>query len=716
MSTSDPNTLDGISTDMSTSAADFLVEIGTEELPPKALRRLMSSFAEGIGKQLEEHRLAHDGIKAYASPRRIAAIVNGLQLAQEDREVEAKGPPVRIAFDDDGKPQPAALAFAKKCGVDVADLQRVATDKGEWLTYTAVESGVTASDVLPGIVDLALQNLPIPRRMRWGASDAEFVRPVHWVLMLHGSSVVPATIMGHAASNVTRGHRFMSDGDITISAPSEWLAALEGEGFVVADFDKRQQSVIDQVTSAAADAGGTVAAPDALYEEVAALTEWPVAMTGRFDEAFLDLPAEVIIASLTGHQRYFPIVDKDGSLLPAFVVVANLDSKQPDRVRDGNERVLRPRLSDAAFFWDADQKVGLDERRGKLERVVYQKGLGSMKDKSDRVEKLCIALAEAVGVDATDASRAAVLSKADLLTGMVGEFPELQGVMGAYYARAQGESDGVASAIGDQYRPRFAGDDLPNTSSGQLLALADKLDTLAGIFALGKKPSGNKDPFGLRRAALGVVRILVECELEVRLLDAVVMAVDLQPTGEDKDDSLSGSLFDYIVDRLRGYYIERPEISIEMFESVIQAADRSTMVLPDFELRLNAVKTFASMAEADSLAAANKRISNMLQQSEISGVEVDVTLLTEEAEITLSSALESALTDVRPLQDCRDYAAVLRRLADLRVPVDRFFDEVMVMVDDEKIRQNRLALLSRLSAPFRSVADISRLSSAKKQG
>ena len=716
MSTSDPNTLDGVSTDMSTSAADFLVEIGTEELPPKALRRLMSSFAESIGKQLEEHRLAHNGIKAYASPRRIAALVSGLQLAQEDREVEAKGPPVRIALDEDGTPRPPALAFAKKCGVEVSDLQRVATDKGEWLTYTAVEDGVSASDVLPGIVDRALQGLPIPRRMRWGASEAEFVRPVHWVLMLHGSSVVPATIMGHAAGNVTRGHRFMSDGDITISAPSEWLAALEGDGFVVADFDKRQQSVIDQVTAAAAGAGGTVAAPEALYEEVAALTEWPVAMTGRFDEAFLELPSEVIIASLTGHQRYFPIVDKDGSLLPAFVVVANLDSKEPDRVRDGNERVIRPRLSDAAFFWDADQKIGLDERRGKLERVVYQKGLGSMKDKSDRVEKLCIALAEAVGIDATDASRAAVLAKADLLTGMVGEFPELQGVMGAYYARAQGESDDVASAIGDQYRPRFAGDELPTTTSGQLLALADKLDTLAGIFALGKKPSGNKDPFGLRRAALGVVRILVECELEVRLLDAVVMAVDLQPAGDDKDDSLSGLLFDYIVDRLRGYYIERPEISTEMFESVIQAADRSTLVLPDFELRLNAVKAFASMAEADSLAAANKRIANILQQSEISGVEVDVTLLTEEAEIKLSMALESALTDVRPLQEGRDYAAVLRRLADLREPVDHFFDEVMVMVEDEKIKQNRLALLSRLVAPFRSVADISRLSSAKKPG
>lgn len=716
MSTSDPNTLDGISTDMSTSAADFLVEIGTEELPPKALRRLMLSFAESIGKQLEEHRLAHNGIKAYASPRRIAALVNGLQLAQEDREVEAKGPPVRVAFDDDGKPQPAAFAFAKKCGVEVTDLQRVATDKGEWLTHTAVENGVSANDVLPGIVDRALQNLPVPRRMRWGASEAEFVRPVHWVLMLHGSSVVPATIMGHAASNVTRGHRFMSDGDITVSAPSEWLAALEGDGFVVADFDKRQQSVIDQVTAAAAGAGGTVAAPDALYEEVAALTEWPVAMTGRFDEAFLELPAEVIIASLTGHQRYFPIVDKDGSLLPAFVVVANLDSKQPDRVRDGNERVIRPRLSDAAFFWDADQKISLDDRRVKLDRVVYQKGLGSMRDKSDRVEKLSIALAEAVGVDATDVARAAVLAKADLLTGMVGEFPELQGVMGAYYSRAQGESDDVASAIGDQYRPRFAGDDLPTTTSGQLLALADKLDTLAGIFALGKKPSGNKDPFGLRRAALGVVRILVECELEVRLLDAVVMAVDLQPTGDDKDNSLSGLLFDYIVDRLRGYYIDGPEISAEMFESVIQAVDRSTMVLPDFELRLDAVKAFASMAEADSLAAANKRIANILQQSEISGVDVDATLLTEEAEIALSSALESALTDVRPLQEGRDYAAVLRRLADLRGPVDHFFDEVMVMVDDEKIKQNRLALLSRLGAPFRSVADISRLSSTKKPG
>jgi glycyl-tRNA synthetase beta chain len=697
--------------------ADFLVEIGTEELPPKALRKLMQAFASNLGRLLDEHRLTHGPIKEFASPRRIAALVSDLSLAQEDREVDAKGPPVSVAFDDGGAAQPAAIAFAKKCGVSVQDLERTKTEKGEWLSFRSVEKGLAAAELLPGIIEQALKALPIPRRMRWGASDIEFVRPVHWVVMLHGKDIVKGHVMGHATGNKTRGHRFLSPGEITIAEPAKYPTLLEEKGFVLADFDLRQQKVVSEVTSAADAAGGTVVADDGLFEEVTALTEWPVAMTGHFDDEFLSLPREVIIASLTGHQRYFPIANSSGELLSAFVVVANLDSKDPDKVRSGNERVIRPRLADAAFFWDTDRKTRLADRFPDLDRVVYQKGLGSLGEKSGRVGELCRALAKDLGVDGGATERAAELAKCDLLTGMVGEFPELQGVMGGYYARADDEPDEVASAISEQYLPRFAGDAVPGTAAGRVLALADKLDTLAGIFALGKIPTGKKDPFGSRRAALGVVRILVECRLEIGLLHAVEVAVGLQSVaGLDKEAAID-ALYSFIGDRLRSFYIEQPGVSAEIFDAVRNVHGRSNIPLADFDQRIDAVKNFAQMAEAASLASANKRISNILQQSTAPrGSDVDESLLQEAAEIDLYAALCDALVAVKPLQGSRDYAAVLARLADLKEPVDRFFDEVMVMAEDEGLKQNRLALLARLSEPFHSVADISRLSPAKSGG
>lgn len=701
-------------------SADFLVEIGTEELPPKALRKLMVAFAANLERLLNEQRLPHGAVKGYASPRRIAALVSGLAVAQEDRETDTKGPPIAIAFDDKGEAKPPAVAFARKCGVAVADLGRTKTDKGEWLSYRSIEQGLDAADLLPEIVERSLQALPIPRRMRWGSSDIEFARPVHWVVMLHGKKVVKCTVMGRPAGDTTRGHRFLAPGELKITAPAAYAGQLQDKGFVLADFDERRAKIVADVTSAAAAAGGAVVAEDDLFEEVTALTEWPVAMTGQFDETFLALPAEAIVASLTGHQRYFPVTDAAGRLLSAFVFVANIDSTHPDKVRAGNERVIRPRLSDAAFFWGVDNETSLADRVESLEAVVYQKGLGSLRDKSVRVARLCAQLSAGLDGFGSAAERAAELAKCDLLTGMVGEFPELQGTMGGYYAAADRESEDVAAAIREQYFPRFSGDSLPESAGGQLLALSDKLDTLAGIFSLGKKPSGNKDPFGLRRAALGVVRILVGCRLELGLLSAVTAAVEMQPVADADKPSVVAALHEFIFDRLRSFYIEQPGVSAEMFDAVSTIGNLHDAPLADFDQRIAAVKRFAQMSEAASLASANKRISNILQQSadDVANEKpvVEESLLLESAEVALFAALGDALLAVRPLQSARDYAAVLARLAQLKEPVDRFFDEVMVMADDDGLKRNRLALLAQLREPFHSVADISRLSAAKSDG
>ncbi|MDH3587103.1 MAG: glycine--tRNA ligase subunit beta, partial [Gammaproteobacteria bacterium] len=497
--------------------ADLLVEIGTEELPPKALRGLMDAFATNLGGAIDEARLEHGDVHAYASPRRLAVIVEKLAASQEDRRLSQKGPPVSVAYDDDGNPLPPATAFAKKCGVDVAELGRVKTDKGEWLAAETVEKGETSAALLPALIEQALADLPIPRRMRWGAGEAEFVRPIHWVVVLHGTEVIDGSVMGIACGNTTMGHRFHSRGPITISAPSAYLETLEREGRVIADFGVRRELVRKGVEACAIEAKGHIVDGESLYDEVAALVEWPVPVLGRFDEAFLELPREVVVSTLTGHQRYFPVADDSGALLPSFVTVANLESKEPDKVRDGNERVIRPRLADAAFFWDSDRRKALSTRREALREVVYQRGLGSLYDKSARTAEIASWVAERLGIDGSQAGRAAELCKCDLLTGMVGEFPDLQGTMGRYYAISDGETDAVATAIGEHYHPRFAGDALPETDEGRVVAMADKLDTLAGIFTIGKKPSGNRDPFGLRRAALGIIRLSIECRLDLDL-------------------------------------------------------------------------------------------------------------------------------------------------------------------------------------------------------
>jgi len=694
-------------------AADFLVEIGTEELPPKALRSLMTAFADALTTSVDDARLEHGGVHGYASPRRLAVLIEQLAGGQADRKTTQKGPPVAIAFGDDGELTAAGEAFARKCGVEASELSRTSTDKGEWLSCDVTEPGQSTADLMPGLVEKALAALPIPRRMRWGAGDAEFVRPVHWVVLLHGSKAIKASVLGIATGNKSRGHRFHSTGPIEITSPAEYLQTLEERGHVIADFGRRRALVRDGVEAAAKKAGGTVVDGEALYDEVTALVEWPVPITGSFDDGYLSLPREVVISTLTSHQRYFAVADKSGKLLPRFITVANLDSTDPEQVKSGNERVIRPRLADAAFFWDADRRTQLATRQEALREVVYQRGLGSLFDKAMRTANLAAEIATTLGVEPAPVQRAATLAKCDLVTGMVGEFPELQGIMGRYYALSDGEPPAVAEAIAEHYLPRFSGDALPASVDGQILAVADKLDTLAGVFAIGKKPSGNRDPFGLRRAALGIIRVLIECDLDLDLTALISTAVAAQPgvraNGSDPGTDVAAELYTFISERLRRYFLDHDAgLATETFDAVLA---RNPASLVDFSRRLAAVQAFIALEPAASLAAANKRIANILKKADGQGGDaVKEKLLTDPAEIALAKALESARERVAPMLEAREYADVLTALAELREPVDHFFDDVMVMADDKATRNNRLSLLSELRALFLDVADISRLS------
>lgn len=688
-------------------AADFLVEIGTEELPPKALKDLMAAFGENLAQELGRERLAHGGIVTWASPRRLAVLVRNLVLAQDDREFEQKGPPVSVAFDSDGNPLPAARAFAAKCGVPVESLSRSKSAKGEWLSCKTVETGRNAAELLPALVAGALERLPVPRRMRWGSGEYEFVRPVHWTLMLHGAEVVAGSLLGIEAGGTTRGHRFLAPREQAVRQPADYQDVLR-RAFVVVDFAERRQRIVEGVAEAAAASGGVPVGSDALYDEVAALTEWPVPLTGRFDPSFLALPREVIVATLSGHQRYFAVENSKGELLPVFVTVSNLESRDPERVRDGNERVVAPRLADAVFFWEQDRKQPLQARIALLDEVVYQKGLGSIGDRSRRMAALSAVIAAQLGADPAPVERAARLAKCDLLTGMVGEFPELQGIMGRHYAYVSGEDRAVADAIGEQYLPRHSGDLLPQTATGQMVALADKLDSLAGIFSLGTKPTGNRDPFGLRRAALGLVRIIVEKELELDLVELIAKACQLQPAAKSAAPDREDELYDFVLERMRAYYVEQIALAPEVFEAVKVKRPASLL---DFDARVKAVSAFLELDAAASLAASNKRIANILRQASYERFHaVDESMLEEDAEEKLHEAITAARAAAGPLLERRDYQKALTELAGLRPVVDSFFDDVMVMSEDPALRQNRLALLAALRTLFLDVADISRLS------
>jgi glycyl-tRNA synthetase beta chain len=692
---------------------DFLVEVGTEELPPKALRELELAFAAGVEKGLQEASLAHSGVQSFATPRRIAVWVKRLASEQPTQDVKRRGPPVTAAFDASGQPTRAALAFAESCGVKVDELQKLDEGKGQFLFFIGTKAGARTVELLPGIVQASLDALPIPKRMRWGAGTAEFVRPVHWLVMMYGSEVVPATVLDVPAGQFTRGHRFMAPKEIRITSPAAYAKALQGRGKVVPGFQERREIIRAAVTEKAAELGGQAVMDDALLDEVTALVEWPVPVAARFEDRFLQLPREVLISTLQEHQRYFPIAQPDGALMSWFITISNIESRDPAQVRLGNERVVRPRLADAAFFWEQDRKQPLAARREALGAVTFQAKLGSVGDKVRRVRTLAGEIAAAIGTDTAKAERAAELCKCDLLTAMVGEFPELQGVMGSYYAKEDGEESDVATAIREHYMPRSAGDSLPSTGAGLAVSVADKLDTLAGIFAIGQKPTGARDPFGLRRAAIGVLRTLIEKRVDLDLRNFIDRAASLQPV---EGANVANDVYEYVMERLRAYYLDNAAttpagdtkvITTEMFDAVLATQPRSPL---DFDARLRALSAFLELPESTSLTAANKRIANILRKSEsVTLGDVDVEALKESAEIRLFDAMRNLQDAVSTATARREYTAALGQLAQLRPAVDGFFDEVMVNVEDPKLRTNRLSLLSGLRSLFGGVADLSRL-------
>jgi glycyl-tRNA synthetase beta chain len=703
-------------------AQDFLVEVGTEELPPKALRTLELAFATGIEAGLDNAELTHGSVVSYATPRRLAVKVDRLAGRQPDQDIRRRGPPLTAAFDAAGKPTRAATAFAQSCGTTVDALSRVEEAKGAFLYFVGKKAGSPTAALLPGVVQAALDALPIPKRMRWGSGEAEFVRPVHWLVMMHGAEVIPATVLETPSGNQTRGHRFHAPQPVPLAEPRSYEKLLH-KGKVVASFVTRREQIRERVKDLAASLAGRALIEDSLLDEVTALVEWPVPLAGGFDERFLALPREVLISTLQDHQRYFPVEDARGSLIPAFITVSNIESKNPAKVREGNERVVRPRLADAAFFWEQDRKQPLAARREALDAVTFQAKLGSLGHKTRRVRSLA---GEIASHRRAEAERAAELCKCDLLTAMVGEFPELQGIMGTYYAREDGESAEVATAIREHYLPRGAGDELPATEAGTALAIADKLDTVAAIFAIGEKPSGTKDPFGLRRAAIGVLRILVEKGQDLDLKHYVARALDLvrvdmakvataagRPAPNVSLTTVSAEIYEYMMERLRAYYLERATaavagaISTEMFDAVLAARPSSPL---DFDHRLKALATFMELPESVSLTAANKRIANILRKSgEHATTDLDIALLKEPAEIRLFDAMRALRDAVAASVAERQYANALGRLAQLRPAVDAFFDQVMVMDEDRKLRANRLALLAQLQGLFAGIADLSRL-------
>ncbi len=688
-----------------TEREDFLVEIGTEELPPKALLTLSTIFCAEIEKGLDERGLAHGRAASFASPRRLAVSVSQLAVRQQDQMIERRGPAVAAAFDNDNKPTKAAVGFAKSYGVAVETLGRIKTDKGEWLGYNAEIAGQEAKALLPDIVDRALAALPIPKPMRWGNSSVEFVRPVHWVVMLLGTQTVDTTILGVKSGAATRGHRFHAPGWLALKSPNDYPGILETAGFVIPDFERRRALVVRLAQETATENDGRAVIEPALLDEVTALVEWPVPVCGSFDRHFLRLPREVLVASMQDHQKYFPIESPDGELLNKFIAMSNIESTDPDAVRYGNERVIRPRLSDAAFFWDQDLKSRLDSRKVRLDGIVFEKRLGSIEDKTERVVRLARALAPAFGADRELCARAAELSRCDLVTEMVGEFPELQGTMGSYCADHDGEPREVVEALGDFYKPRFAGDSIPATATGRCVAYADKADTLVGIFGIGSAPTGDKDPYALRRAALGCLRMALESDSTVEFLGSLRAACDGYGELIDTND-VAADVLKFILDRLRGYFAEQ-EIPGSVVEAVLAVRPDQAA---DIEHRVRAVSAFRRLPESAALASANKRIANILRKNSVETAgSIDDALLQDPAEKALASRIQAVAAAADGFIEARDYEAYLKTLAELQTPIDLFFDEVMVMCEDPDVRDNRIALLNRIHGLFTRVADITRL-------
>ncbi|GAB1262657.1 glycine--tRNA ligase subunit beta [Aurantivibrio plasticivorans] len=688
-------------------ANDLLIELGTEELPPKALKNLATAFHDGIVAGLQQRDLTFDNSEWFATPRRLAVRVTALIEAAPDKELEIHGPPVKAAKDKDGNWTKAAEGFAKKNNVAPEDLLELDTPKGPRLGIKSTAKGVTAQDSVSEIIKESLDKLPIPKRMRWGSSRAEFIRPVHWLVVLYGNSVIPVEVLGITATQETRGHRFHCNTSFAINSVNGYEAQLESEGHIIADYSRRQAMIKEQVEAEAKKLGGVAVIDQDLLDEVTALVEWPVALAGSFEERFLAVPAEALISSMKEHQKYFHVVNDKGELLPNFITVSNIVSADPQQVINGNERVIRPRLSDAAFFFETDKQTSLESRVEKLKTIVFQQQLGTLFEKAERVKAIAGYIAEAIGADSKDAERAALLAKADLVSDMVLEFDTMQGIAGYYYALNDGESETVAEAIKDQYLPRFAGDALPSSAVACAVALADRIDTLTGIFGIGQPPTGSKDPFALRRASLGVLRTIVEKDLDLDLQPLLEKAASLHNSLTNND--VVSDVLSYMIERFRAWY-EEENIPVQVFQAV--SAKEVTKPL-DFNQRVKAVYAFNQLPEAEALAAANKRVSNIIAKYEGDiPASVDSGLLSEAAEKTLTDLVASQQIAVAPLFAQGDYTQGLSQLASLREAVDAFFDNVMVMADDEAVKKNRLALLTQLRGLFLEVADISLLASA----
>ena len=683
---------------------NFLVEIGTEELPPKALKTLATSFADNVEAELNQAGLSFDKIEWFAAPRRLAVKVLNLATQQPSKEIEKRGPAVSAAFDAEGKPTKAAEGWARGCGITVEQAERIATDKGEWLVHRAKIEGQPTKNLLNDIVANALAKLPIPKPMRWADKTVQFIRPVHTVTMLLGDELIEGEILGVASARTIRGHRFLGEKEFEIQHADQYPQLLREKGSVVADFNERKAEILAKSQAKATALGGVADIEESLLEEVASLVEYPNVLAAKFEERFLAVPAEALVYTMKGDQKYFPIYDKDGKLLPHFIFVSNINPEDPTAIIEGNEKVVRPRLTDAEFFFKTDLKQKLVDRLPRLETVLFQQQLGTLKDKTDRIEQLAGEIAKQIGADEAKAKRAGLLSKCDLMTNMVFEFTDTQGVMGMHYARHDGEDEEVAVALNEQYMPRFAGDELPKSLVASAVALADKFDTLTGIFGIGQAPKGSADPFALRRAALGALRIIVEKNLPLDLEDLVKKSAALFG---DKltNQNVVTDVVDFMLGRFRAWYQDEG-IAVDVIQAVL--ARRPTRPA-DFDARVRAVSHFRTLDSAEALAAANKRVANILAKAEGDIGAIDVALCVEPAEQVLAQSVLSLAKEVQPLIAQGEYTAVLDKLAGLRQPVDNFFDNVMVNAEDAKLRQNRLAILNTLQGLFLQVADISLL-------
>ncbi len=685
--------------------ADLLIEIGTEELPPTTLLTLSRAFTKNVTTALADVNLKYGNVHSYATPRRLAIWIEALEEKQADKEVEKRGPALKAAYDKDGNPTKAVQGFAKSCGVAIADLEKLETDKGTWLMYRAQQAGKETQQLLADIIKTALDKLPIAKRMRWGDLEAQFVRPVQWVMVLFNNKVVDCNILSVSAGNQTYGHRFHAPAAIRIKKPADYETLLKEKGKVIADFNTRKEIIRGQIEAIAAESKAIAVIDENLLDEVTAMVEWPVAIKGNFEERFLEVPQEALIYTMKLNQKYFHLEDANGKLLPHFITISNIESKDPAQVSEGNERVIRPRFADAEFFWNQDRKVKLESQLERLKSVIFQKQLGTLYDKTQRVKTLAAWVATQLGENKSLAQRAAELCKCDLLTDMVGELPSLQGVMGRYYAQHEGEDSLVADALDDYYKPRFAGDTLPTSYVSQSVALADRVDTLIGIFAIGQIPTGVKDPFALRRAALGVLRILIEKNLDIDLKELLTQAA----ANFDKKlnaDKAFPLVFDYCLDRLSAYYSDQ-NIEVDVIQSVLAIKPSNPV---DLNKRVHAVKAFMALPAAQSLAAANKRSGNILKK--IKGElpsSIDEKLLSDEAEKSFYTTLNNLTDKVRQSVKASEYEQALNQLAELRDPVDSFFDNVMVMDDDKAVRNNRIALLNNLRGLFMQIADLSKL-------